>query len=229
MMGRNNGPILTDAKRNVLTGRYSGSRQAKYDHKKSVEGNLKPTLTDLQFLFKHLDQDNISRAFGEGCSSDEGPISWERPDHAHAGRAPDIVVNSEGQPVDPEHSPDADHAVEKMLAELEAPNKSSNETQEALIDSVAFLCRAAEAGELNISEVIERGVEKYHRESNHTDECLAVLKTFKEERYKQELKINHRRIVEHENADMPGEPDLLDIPISKRASYRYYKRENLVD
>jgi hypothetical protein len=46
--------------------------------------------------------------------------------------------------------------------------------QRALVDAVAFLCRASEAGQLEVREVIERGVEKYHSQQNQREQVVAL-------------------------------------------------------
>lgn len=176
--------ILSNSQReNLQEGLDSGevSPQTVSNRKRRLREKVKPAVYDLQILFNHLPQPLLedSDAFGEGYDSNDGLIPRKRHNH-RTGFIPDRHVDKEGNPRDPDPdvNPDAVHEVKKKLDELSVPNKASPETQEALVDSVAFLCRAAEAGELNITEVLERGFERYHedRSERRPNESEKVVK-----------------------------------------------------
>jgi hypothetical protein len=181
--------ILTKKQREYLQGDFlPGSEttraQSINNYDTRIRKKMKPAVYDLQKLFNHIEQSELehSDAFGEGHEqTDSDPIPRTIQDHSFSGFLPDEYVDESGNPVDPdpEVNPDATHQLGKMLKELKGPNKADPHTQEALIDAVAFLCRAAEAGELKIPDVLERGFEKYlyersERQPNESEQIAKV-------------------------------------------------------
>jgi hypothetical protein len=186
----NGGAFLTDKRSRFLAGEdvFEGNKTAKqtrYNHRRAIRKHSKAAVYDFQHLFNFLDQEELEHedAFGEGHEpTSEDPISRQRHDHGFSGNILDEFLDSDGNPRDPdaELNPDAEHQYEKILNELGGSDMATPETQEALTDAVAFLCRAAEAGELKIPEVLERGFERYHedraeRRPNESEKIVKVI------------------------------------------------------
>lgn len=228
----NGGAFLTDKRSRFLAGEdvFAGNKRAKqtrYNHRRKIREHSKAAVYDFQHLFKHIPQSELrdESAFAEGHTSDEGPIPRSLHSNRPFGRVPDHHVAKdgtahEGEKVDPEQSPDSQHKVEQLLEEMNAPQKASPETQEALIDAVGFLCRAAEAGELQIDDLIERGVEQYYRQHDKKENRIADLTAEKESRWDQQIRSNFRKKSDPENDN----PDLHDIPVDSITQMRYLQR-----
>jgi len=192
---QNGGAFLTDKRSRFLAGEdvfadLATAKQTRYNHRKRIREQSKSAVYDFQHLFNHLPQSELldESAFAEGADADAGPVSRVRHDGNYGGRVPDHYVGDENSPhagekVDPAENADSQHKLEQLLEEMNAPRKASPETQEALIDAVAFLCRAAEAGELKIPEVLEQGFERYHedREERNPNSSKKVVKVTERE------------------------------------------------
>jgi len=176
--------VLTKKQREFLSGDFDpGSDQNTLNYRSRIRKSAKLALYDLQLLYNLIDQTELEHreAFGEGhTDSENDPVSRGKSDNK-GGRFPNEFVNENGDIVDPDPdiNPDARHRVDHFLERLNAPKKAKPETQEALIDSVAFLCRAAEAGELKIPDVLEKGFERYHedrqeRQPNESEKAVKV-------------------------------------------------------
>lgn len=220
---RKTGPILTSTRKDVLRGEYeSGTRQTRKEHEDAIKENTELTLRDLQFLYEHLDQEDLEDIIGGGPEVEGGLVTY---DDQHDTvqelgffQAPEFFAehrDSEGNVWDPEQNPDAKTPWEWYLEVLKESNKATPEMQKTLIDCVAFLCRAAEAGELNVREVIERGVERYYRGHPTKKRRLVNLRIWDEEHLGPRIK-----------ADFKG-PASFDVPDAGDAIYRYLSREGL--
>lgn len=221
MTKRTNGPILTSTRRDVLRGDYDApSRQAELDHRRTIKENTKLGLEDFQFLFDHLNQEDLEDVIGGGPDVEGGPVSyddqhdvWERMGWAQSPEFFSEHVDDDHNPRDPEYNPDANTRFVRFLEKVAASNKATPETQETLIDCVAFLCRAAEAGELDVQELIERGVERYYRDHPTKKRRMVNLRSWTEESKGGRIK-----------ADYEG-PASFEIPSMGKARDRYLSRE----
>ena len=219
-----NGPILTDKKKDVLYGEYDGSRQAEYDHREKIRENTEGVLYDLQYLFNHIETEELEKLFWDDFETDEieptlaSYKSTPRDSGGVLGFVPDeffsVHYDEEGNPRDPEYNPDAKTKWQKLLDETIGTKKANPTMQKTLVDCIAFLCRAAESGRLDIHDVVERGVERYYRGHPEKDREIANLNTYKEEDYKGQIIANHKG-VEY--------PD--DIPDMGRGALRLLARE----
>lgn len=79
--------------------------------------------------------------------------------------------------------PEAQTKLEQIIERLLKPNKASPKLQEVLIDSVAFICRVAEAGELNVDQLIEHGVEAYYQRTPTKEGQMIHLQRWSEEKW----------------------------------------------
>lgn len=214
------GPVLTEKRKDVIRGEYDGTPQAKYDHVKEVIPNIKGGISDLAWLAQHVDHFErpyafeLREIFGEGSDPPDGPVPYlEHRDPI--GFVATETVNEQGRPVPPEYNPDAPSKVEYLINQIEEPNKASPETQEGLINAVAFICQAAEAGELNVDWLIECAVERYYQNSPTKDGQIIGLKKWDETTTGGILKN------EFERGDF--DRDTTSVPTS--AVIRYLERE----
>ena len=185
-MDESSGPVLTETKKTVLKGDYtSGTRQAEDDHKTAIRENLVGALSDLQFLFNHLENDELRKVVGGDSEQNEGPIPLDDREAVWQElgffQDPD-AKDSEGRVWDPEQNPDAKTDTERYFEEYKQQGKADRQAQECLIDSVALLCRAAEMGVLDVHDLIERGVERYYRGHPRKDSHIINLKYWNEEK-----------------------------------------------
>lgn len=173
--------ILTDRRREILSGEdREVSQNQRGNVRRDIQDRLKAAIFDLSFLHEHLPQKDLadSRGFAEGGEATAGPITWVR--HNRTGLGGFVPDQFRGAPggdwegkVVPPGEKNIDHEVIRRFKSLTGPNKASPETQEALIDTIAFLCRIAEAGELKISDLVEQGVDRYfeNRSDRHPNEA----------------------------------------------------------
>lgn len=167
--------------------------------KKAIRDRIEESLFDFMLLFYYLDEKDIRLAFEEGANQDEGPIEYSMPSWAE-GMVGTGFGDKQGYPREGDYNTGFDGrsmhqaTIENVLRENSAIKKSPSEdadqdelldsteskaspgTQRALIHSIAFLCRIAEAGQLNIRDVVEQGLETYYREYTGIDRIPAVTK-----------------------------------------------------
>lgn len=215
MVSDTNGPLLTDTKKDVLRGEYdSGTRQARDGHEGTIRKNAVGALRDLRFLFNFLGQEELEKAIGGDAERDDGLVSYDYHTDVPAFASYSLEhVDDEGDPHDPEHSPDTKTKLERDLIDLDPTGKATLEMQKTLIDCVAFLCRTAEAGRLDVQEVIERGVERYYRGHPSKDRQIANLRTWREGPKGGRIKANHEG------------PASFEIPDAGQGIFRYLGRE----
>ncbi|SEW20412.1 hypothetical protein [Halobacterium jilantaiense] len=198
---RANGPILTSTRRDVLQGDYDRpSRQAEQDHKDAIEENTQLGLQDYQFLFNHVDQEDLADIIGGEADSEDGPVAHDSRDMDLADLEWDNARefftkqrDQDGRIWPPDQNPDAKIPYERYREELKQSNKATPEMQKTLIDCIGFLCRAAEAGELDIHDLIERGVERYYRTHPTEENRLVDVRSWSEEKNAEKIKAYSRQ------------------------------------
>ena len=237
MSNRKNGPILTSTRKEVLRREYEkgATRQAKQDHKESIKENTKLALEDFQFLFDHLDRDGLEDIVGGGPDVEGGPIAHEGNEMGLEdldwGNATEFFTeyrDRDGKVWDPEQNPEAKTPYEWYREEIKESNKATPEMQKTLIDCVAFLCRAAEAGELNVQELIERGVERYYRGHPTKGSQLVDVRSWSEEKNGPKIE-EYCRQTERESPSRRMRSvggSYFDMQDAKSAMSRYMAREN---
>jgi hypothetical protein len=154
-----------------------GSNPSSYEGK--IKNRIYESILDLQLLF-HLYDDRYLRAiFGEGNNPMEGPVSHD-PIRDNVGFIGTGFEDELGYPREGDKAEGYDGASEleagfnHLVESNPGVSKASPDTQSALIDSIAFLCRAAEAGQLDINDLVEKGLEKYHREDKDDPRLVSV-------------------------------------------------------
>lgn len=240
---RKTGPILTSTRKDVLRGEYeSGTRQTRKEHEDAIKENAKLSLGDLQFLFNHISHGDLSEIIGGGEDPEAGPIAHdgngmelEDLDWANARKFFTKHVGREGKVWPPDQNPDAKTPYDWYLDELKKPNKATPEMQRTLIDCVALLCRSAEAGELDVHELIERGVERYYRAHPTSDNQLVNLRSWPEEKHGPEIEEYWRQTGWNSSNSGAGDSDKSgssgysfgELKDAKPAMSRYLARKNM--
>lgn len=175
---KNPGAVLTPTQREFLLGldeKEGGNERAfRWKIRKRVEESV----YDLQLLLYFLDKDDIRYTFEQGCDSRAGPIKHYTPHNAWysgTGYEDELGYPREGNEASGYDGKSAiGAAIENVIESTPEDSKASPGMQRALVDAVAFLCRASEAGQLEVREVIERGVEKYHSQQNQRKQVVAL-------------------------------------------------------
>lgn len=159
--------ILTENNRRYLAGRLEDNKSTStlenYDSR--IRENVLLSIRDLAHLYRH-GEDKHFTSFAEGWESRlDDPVSrWEV---GPSIRYPSGEFGDEGSSWPGKKVPsDQDETISQTgvwLQEVKErePDKATPETQEALIDAVAFICRAADTGKLKISEVLEKGANRH--------------------------------------------------------------------
>lgn len=174
MENDNIGWVLTETKRDYITGDLVPNSDS---HKGNLEkwhsDKVKGVMTDLQTWFHHLNQETLERpnAFAEGHDREDGSVSSAHDEDPIGFAQSDVLethVDKEGKPRDPDSdiNPNTTPQFEHIINRAKGENKASPETQEALIDAVGLLCRAAEAGQLDVPDLIEQGMERYYADKS---------------------------------------------------------------
>jgi hypothetical protein len=184
--------ILTTKNRQYLAGDFdpagaSRSRSNPGNHDRRIQENTRLAVFDLAHLFRHAEDRHFTR-FAEGWEpKDDDLVDTAQPELI--GFVSDGVVGREGTPhegeqLDPddEINPETRSAIAAKLEQQAKRDKAKPDTQRALVDAVAFLCRAAEAGGLDVHEVLERGVERYYRGHPKKDSHIINLQYWNEEK-----------------------------------------------
>lgn len=188
---------LTGTHRQYLSGVVDKQGNVENKTREAIRERLKESLFDFMTMFYHLEEKDIRLAFEEGTHRDDGPVRYSMP-RWKWGFIGSPYDNKPGYPREGDYDSGFDGkslneaTIEKVLRENSAINesalddasmselldatesKASPSTQRALIHSVAFLCRIAEAGQLDIRDTIEQGLETYHREYSRQDKIPAI-------------------------------------------------------
>jgi len=166
---------LTDTQRRYLSGEKDVSPTNARNKDSSIRENSYGAVFDLAHLYRHGEDKHFSH-FAEGWEpKEEDPISrWKFGPSMRYNRVFGAEGSAwEGEKLAPgEGNPDTTSTMRLWSEQYAEPeyDKANPETQEALIDAVAFICRAADTGELKISEVLEIGADRYlkNRPDPHT-------------------------------------------------------------
>lgn len=159
--------ILTETQRRYLSGEKDVTPSNARNKDSDIRENSYAAVYDLAHLYRHGEDKHFS-PFAEGWESQEDdPITtWKAGPSIRSNRTYGAEGSAwEGEELSTgEENPDTTSTgelwLEHIAEELEY-DKAKPETQEALVDAVAFICRAADRGELKISEVLEEGAERY--------------------------------------------------------------------
>jgi len=164
---------LTSDRRRYLTGFSEKDGNTEVKAREEIRERIRETIFDLQLLFYHLETNDVRLAFEEGYGSRDGPVSRAQPrdlwgwvgtgyeEKLGYPREGDLATGYDGKSA-------IEAGLERLIDENPGVSKASPGTQRALVDAVAFLCRAAEGGQLDVRDVIEQGVEKHLRYHNRT-------------------------------------------------------------
>jgi hypothetical protein len=163
---------LTSGHRRYLTGFSEKTGNTEVKSRESIRSRIQETMFDLQLLFYSLETNDMRLAFEGGHGPRDGPVARAEPrvDSVDTwGRRVTGYENEWGYPQEGDLLSGYDGksvfeaAIEHVLEQNPGVSKATPGMQRALVDTVAFLCRASEAGQLDVRKVIEQGVEKYHQ------------------------------------------------------------------
>lgn len=187
-----------------------------YDSLAGPVRRVEHTRPPIDGLKKQLDGKGKPDKSNDGSTENDlsirRPFGWTSTEDAN-----ELVthVDEQGRVVPKDQYPDTQTKLEQITDRLLGSNKSSPETQEALIESVAFICRAAEGGELDVDQLIAHGVERYYQNSPTKDGYMVTLEKWSEEEYGEALKQKHERATHTKDT----------TPAPTQAEIRYLERE----
>lgn len=172
--------VLTTKNRQYLAGEYNpaegNSRGNPPNYDTRIQENAYTAIYDLAHLYRHGEDKHFSH-FAEGWEpqQDDPIFTWKAGPSIRYNRIYGAEGSAwEGEELSPgEENPDTTSTSElwfEQYVEKSEYDKATPETQEALIDAVAFICRAADTGELKISQLLEKGANRYlkNRPNPHT-------------------------------------------------------------
>jgi len=154
-----------------------GSNPSSYEGK--IKDRIYESVLDFQLLFHLYEDRHLRGAFGEGHDPKEGPVS-HAPIRENVGFIGTGFEEKLGYPREGDKAKgyngksELEAGLDNLIESNPGVSKASPETQTALIDSIAFLCRAAEAGQLDVRNLVEKGLEKYHQEHKGTPRIVSI-------------------------------------------------------
>lgn len=187
---------LSKEQREYLAGLVEKDGATDRAYRSKLRRRIVESVLDFQLLAYQLEEEELRTAFQEGYTSRDGPISYLPPNDVSGAVGPHPDYDRQGYPREGDLGSGFDGkskfeaTLEHVVRENPDVSKSSPELQRALTDAVVFLSRAAEAGQLDVRDMVEQGLEKYHRTQKGEEKVVTVSSD-----YPQTLRSKARRKV----------------------------------